>query len=221
MPVYLLSNSLNFPPPYLAERDGLLAIGGDLSVERLLLAYSMGIFPWYSKRTPILWWSPDPRFVIFIDKFHIPKRLARLYKSGKFKYTINKCFKRVVELCAEVHEKNDGSTWITEEMISAYYNLHKKGYAHSIETWENDNLVGGLYGVSIGAIFSGESMFSLVSNASKLALVFLWEHLKNRGFKLIDCQVKSEHLKQFGAESLSRNKFLSLLKIYSNLQTNF
>lgn len=212
MPVYLLTESLYFPSPHLAEKDGLLAIGGDLKVERLILAYSMGIFPWYSKNSPILWWSPDPRYVIFIDRFHIPKRLKRLYKKNLFSFTINKCFKKVIEQCAEVHTEKDGSTWITEEMIIAYYELHKKGFAHSIETWQNDRLVGGLYGVSIGKVFSGESMFSLMSNASKLALVFLFHHLKQKNYKMIDCQIISKHLKQFGAEPIPRKEYLNYLK---------
>lgn len=218
MPVYLLTDSLNFPSPHFADKDGLLAIGGDLKVERLILAYSMGIFPWYSEGSPLLWWSPDPRFVIFIDKFHIPKRLERLYKKNLFTFSVNKCFKNVIEQCALVHTKKDGSTWITEEMITAYYNLHKKGFAHSIETWLNDKLVGGLYGISIGKIFSGESMFSIVPNASKLALVFLWQYLKEKEFILIDCQVKTNHLIQFGAEPISRSKFLKLLNF--NLDKN-
>lgn len=218
MPVFLLTESLTFPSPHLAEKDGLLAIGGDLKLERLLLAYSMGIFPWYSKGSPILWWSPDPRFVIFIDKFHIPKRLERLYKKSQFRFTIDKSFNKVIEQCANVHTQKDGSTWITEEMIYAYYNLHKKGFAHSIETWLDGKLVGGLYGVSIGKIFSGESMFSIVPNASKLALVFLWQYLKKKGFLLIDCQVKTKHLLQFGAEPIARSKFLELLK--STIENN-
>lgn len=211
MPVYLLTDSLFFPSPHLAEKDGLLAIGGDLKVERLILAYTMGIFPWYSQNSPILWWSPDPRYVIFIDRFHIPKRLKRLYQKNLFSFTINKCFKKVIEQCAQVYTEKDGSTWITKEMIQAYYELHKKGFAHSIETWLNDRLVGGLYGVSIGKVFSGESMFSLVSNASKLALIHLYKYLKEKNYELIDCQIKSEHFKQFGAQSIPKTEFLKYL----------
>jgi len=217
MPVYLLTEAYTFPSPCLAEKDGLLAIGGDLSVERLILAYKMGIFPWYSKDSPILWWSPDPRYVIFLDKFHIPKRLLQIYKKNEFTFTINKCFKRVIENCSLIHTQKDGSTWITDDMISAYIDLHKEGYAHSVETWQKDRLVGGLYGVSTGKIFSGESMFSILPNSSKLALVFLWEYLKQLGFILIDCQVKSAHLMQFGAEPIPRSKFLKLLSLYSDI----
>lgn len=217
MPVYLLTEAYTFPSPCLAEKDGLLAIGGDLSVERLIIAYKMGIFPWYSKDSPILWWSPDPRYVIFLDKFHIPKRLLRIYKKNEFTFTINKCFERVIENCSLIHTQKDGSTWITDDMISAYIDLHKEGYAHSVETWQKDRLVGGLYGVSTGKIFSGESMFSILPNSSKLALVFLWEYLKQLGFILIDCQVKSAHLMQFGAEPIPRSKFLKLLSLYSDI----
>ena len=211
MSVFILSDACVFPSPYLADKDGLLAIGGDLSVERLKLAYRMGIFPWYSKDSPILWWSPDPRYVIFINKFHVPKRLLRIYKKNEFFFTINKCFKKVIENCALVHIQKDGSTWITNEMISAYCNLHKEGYAHSVEVWKNDKLVGGLYGVTINKIFSGESMFSIIPNSSKLALVFLWEYLKQQKFILIDCQVKTNLLLQFGAEPIPRSNFIKLL----------
>ena len=221
MPVYLLSKDLTFPPPYLAEEDGLLAIGGDLSVERLLIAYSQGIFPWYSDNSPILWWSPDPRYVIFLEKFHIPKRLKRLYNQNKFTITIDKDFESVIKLCASVHKKEDGSTWITKDMILAYTKLHKLGYTHSVETWKDGKIVGGLYGVSIGRVFSGESMFSIEDNASKLALVHLALYLKSRDYIIIDCQTQSQHLKQFGAEPIPRSLFIKLLKENLNKNLSF
>lgn len=221
MPVYLLTKEIIFPSPFLAEKDGLLAIGGDLSPDRLINAYYNGIFPWYSEGSPILWWSPDPRFVIFIDKFHIPKRLKRLYKQKKFRTTVDENFEEVIKNCAMVHKTKNGGTWITEDMISAYIELHKKGFAHSVETWHEDKLVGGLYGVTIGSVFSGESMFSIEDNASKIALIALYEHLKSKNFKMIDCQTISKHLKQFGALPISRTEFIKLLRKLSRDNTKF
>lgn len=221
MPVYILTSSYQFPSPELAEKDGLLAIGGDLNIKRLLNAYSMGIFPWYSKETPILWWSPNPRLVLFPHELHVTDRLRRIIKKQTFEITYDLAFNDVIRLCAHVHTKEDGSTWLTDEMIYAYINLHKIGYAHSVECWLQNGLVGGLYGVSMGAVFFGESMFHKVSNSSKVAFVSLVERLKNRGFKLIDCQVTSNHLKSFGAREIRRSEFLNLLNEYTNLNVKF
>ena len=212
MPVYLLTNELIFPPPHLASEEGLLAVGGDLSQERLLLAYRMGIFPWYSDNEPILWWSPDPRLVLYLREFHISKTLKKIIKKGVFQITMDTAFEKVIRACARVHAKDDGGTWIVDDMVKAYQKLHMSGYAHSVETWHEGELVGGLYGVSLGGSFFGESMFSVISNASSAALVALAGHLKEKSFDMIDCQVTTTHLKKFGAREVPRNRFLKQLK---------
>ena len=178
MPVYLLSNDLIFPPPHQASEEGLLAVGGDLSQERLLLAYRMGIFPWYSVNEPILWWSPDPRLVLYPREIHISKTLKKVIKKGVFQITMDTAFERVIQACAHVHENDDGGTWIVDDMVKAYRRLHRSGFAHSVEAWHDGKLVGGLYGVSLGRSFFGESMFSVMSNASSAALVTLAGYLK-------------------------------------------
>lgn len=212
MPIFLLSEKLAFPPPRLATSDGLLAIGGDLSVERLLLAYSSGIFPWYSEADPILWWSPDPRLILFPNALHVSRRFERLLRRQPFQITFNRCFEKVIRNCAQVQRAGQRGTWITASMIDAYIQLHQRGYAHSVESWQDGVLAGGLYGVSCGTCFFGESMFSRFSNASKAAFVALVRRLQQWRFSLIDCQIVTAHLQQFGAQEVSRKRFLQLLR---------
>ena len=211
MPVYQLSDQLIFPNPEEAEPEGLLAVGGDLSIERLLLAYTMGIFPWYSDEDPILWWSPDPRLILKPECLKISKSLKRIISKKQFSITMDHDFKTVINSCAKTKRKEDG-TWIVNDMINAYIELHHKGFAHSVEVWEKEKLVGGLYGVSIGKIFFGESMFSEINNASKIALVYLVKTRSEWGFSSIDCQIKTDHLISMGACEISRHDFLNQLK---------
>ncbi len=211
MSVFRLGETLWFPSPEYADVDGLLAVDGDLLPDRLLLAYSMGIFPWYSEGLPILWWSPDPRLVLFPQEFHLSKRLDRLCKKKEFQVTLDQAFREVIQSCSQVHHETKAGTWIVPEMIEAYCELHELGYAHSVETWQDDKLVGGLYGVSLGRVFFGESMFHLVPNASKVAMAKLVEVLLARGFELIDCQVTTKHLISLGAREIRRSEFLRLL----------
>ncbi len=212
MPVFRLSRELTFPPPHLAIREGLLAVGGDLSVDRLTLAYRQGIFPWYAEDDPILWWSPDPRLVLFPHELHISRSLRRLMKKGRFRFTLDHAFGEVIRGCAAVRGENHPGTWIVPEMISAYESLHAAGLAHSVEVWCEGQLAGGLYGVSLGRTYFGESMFTRVSNASKAALIVLVQHLQQAGFDLIDCQVTTPHLKQFGAREIPRAQFMRILR---------
>lgn len=212
MPVTLLSDEVSFPSPDLAEGNGLLAVGGDLSQKRLLKAYSMGIFPWYSEDSPILWWSPDPRLVVFPDELRVSRSLRQCMRKGLFRVTMNKAFVQVMQTCAEVIRKGQSGTWITGEMIRAYTGLHAAGHAHSVEIWQEENLVGGLYGIVLGKVFFGESMFAKKSDASKVAFVTLVEHLKQQGFRLIDCQVQTKHLVSLGARNIPRSTFLKILK---------
>ncbi len=212
MPVYLLSDEIVFPPPDLATREGLLAIGGDLCQERLLQAYSMGIFPWYTENEPIMWWSPDPRLVLYPDEIRISRSLRKTINKGLFKITMDQVFNQVINQCAGAPRKIGEGTWIVPEMIEAYCQLHVSGYAHSVEAWQKDTLVGGLYGVSLGKSFFGESMFTHVTDASKVAFVALVDHLKTLSFDLIDCQVTTEHLISFGAREVPRQTFLKQLK---------
>ncbi len=206
--IFRLDKRLLFPEPVLAEPDGLLAIGGDLSTNRLLLAYQNAIFPWYSEGEPILWYSPHERFVLYPDELKISKSMRQVLRSGIFRVTYNQCFDRVITACSEVYREGQGGTWITPAMKRAYNRLHAKGHAHSVEVWQQDNLVGGLYGVKVGKVFCGESMFSLVSNASKTALIHLSE---NGGYKLIDCQVHTAHLESMGARLISREEYMDVL----------
>ncbi len=217
MPVFQLTEKISFPPPELAEENGLLAVGGDLSTKRLLLAYSKGIFPWYSAGEPILWWCPSPRLVIFPDEFKVPKRLARFIKQQKYEVTMDQAFQQVITACASAADRQEKGTWIDDDMIEAYSHLHEMGYAHSVECWMDDELVGGLYGIALGKIFFGESMFSRQSNASKIAFVSLAEKLMEKDFDLIDCQLKTEHLMQFGAREIPGAKFQELLAKSVNL----
>jgi leucyl/phenylalanyl-tRNA---protein transferase len=212
MPVFRLTEDLIFPSPDLAEEDGLLAVGGDLSLDRLLLAYSMGIFPWYTDDSPILWWSPDPRLVLMPEELIVSRSLRQLIKRGTFTVTMDAAFDEVIRNCAEMRRPGQQGTWITEEMIAAYCHLHRAGHAHSIESRENGELVGGLYGIALGKAFFGESMFTKKSGASKVAFVTLVQHLKKLDFSFIDCQVTTEHLKGLGAREVPRKKFLQMLK---------
>ena len=212
MPVFLLSDTIEFPSPHLASEDGLLAVGGDLSQKRLLLAYHMGIFPWFSNNEPILWWSPDPRFVLYPHEIKVSKTLKKVIKKDMFSVTMDLAFNEVINQCAQVRLGKNQGTWIVKDMIDAYCNLHESGFAHSVEVWLQGDLVGGLYGVSLGKCFFGESMFTLVSNASNVGLVKLVEHLKELSFDLIDCQVPTEHLIRFGARQIPRMRFLNQLE---------
>ncbi|MBN1672478.1 MAG: leucyl/phenylalanyl-tRNA--protein transferase [Kiritimatiellae bacterium] len=211
MPIFRLGAERIFPPVELAEPGAPLAVGGDLSVERLLLAYESGIFPWFSEGDPILWWAPDPRFVLFPDKLKVSKSMQRVVKSGRFRITYDRAFRSVIAKCRIAKRKGQGGTWITAGMREAYCRLHEAGYAHSVEAWSGDALAGGLYGVSLGRCFFGESMFADVSNASKAALVDLVAMLDRRDFALIDCQVHSPHLAGLGAEYIPRARFSGLL----------
>lgn len=211
--IYQLNKELWFPEPHLAleEPNGLLALGGDLSSERLLLAYSQGIFPWSSDNEPLLWWSPAPRMVLFPQEIKISRSLAKTLRQNKFTYSFNHNFAAVIQACAELRAQAEG-TWITTAMQQAYIDLHHQGFAHSVEVWLEGKLVGGLYGLALGGVFFGESMFSTVSDASKVALVKLSEHLQARGFSLVDCQVYTAHLASLGAREISRTEFTEHLR---------
>jgi leucyl/phenylalanyl-tRNA--protein transferase len=214
MPIFRLSEKIEFPPPCFARSDGLLCIGGDLSSQRLLLAYQNGIFPWFSQSEPLLWWSPDPRLVILPQNIYISKSLTKKIKKQVFTIKIDTAFERTIRACAgpRFNRPEEEGTWLVDEMIESYTRLHELGYAHSIETWREDKLVGGLYGISLGGSFFGESMFSLEADASKLALVALATHLGKHKFDLIDCQVTSNHLVSMGAEEISRDSFLAIIE---------
>ncbi|QNR84528.1 leucyl/phenylalanyl-tRNA--protein transferase [Pedobacter riviphilus] len=204
----LLDDNPGFPDPALAEEDGLLAIGGDLSTERLLIAYSNGIFPWFSEGEPILWYSPHERCVIYPDKIKISKSMQKVLNQQVFKITFDQAFAEVIRNCATTERKGQDGTWITNEMQEAYISLHQQGYAHSVEVWLEDKLVGGLYGLKVNRVFCGESMFSHVSNASKAALIFL----SKMNIDLIDCQLPNDHLMSLGAEMIVRELYMELLQ---------
>ncbi|MCK5695341.1 MAG: leucyl/phenylalanyl-tRNA--protein transferase [Desulfobacula sp.] len=211
MPLFRLSKRIDFPPAWLARSDGLLCIGGDLSPTRLLLAYKNGIFSWFSKDEPFLWWSPDPRLVLFPKEINISKSLNKKIKKNLLKVTVDTAFEQTIRSCAKPRKKEHEGTWLVDEMIDSYIQLHNMGYAHSIETWRDNKLVGGLYGVCLGGSFFGESMFSFESDASKIALVALANHLTKQCFDLIDCQVTTPHLLNMGACEISRNSFLDII----------
>ena len=215
---WLTSDDLDFPPAEqaLAEPNGLLAAGGDLSPERLLAAYRQGIFPWFEDGQPILWWSPDPRTVLYPDKIHISRSMRRLLRNNAFTVSCDQAFEQVIDQCAISPRDGQSGTWITPGMRQAYINLHQRGHAHSIEAWQAEQLVGGLYGVVIGRVFFGESMFSRVSNASKYAFICLANQLADWDFALIDCQVSTAHLNSLGAETISRSCFLQVLDLAVN-----
>lgn len=211
MALFALDKELVFPPVHLAEPDGLLAIGGDLSTERLLLAYRNGIFPWY-EGDHILWWCPDPRFVLLPSELKVSKSMAQLLKRQTFEFTINKAFPEVIGNCKTISRRGQNGTWITEEIREAYTRLHRQGIAHSAEVWSNGEMAGGLYGIRMGNMFFGESMFSKVSNASKYAFISYVQQLMTENVQLIDCQVYTEHLESLGARMMSRQVFLQMLK---------
>ena len=211
MPVYQLSEDLVFPPPYLASKEGLLAIGGDLSPRRLLLAYRNGIFPWYSEGEPILWWSPDPRLVLYPAELKVSRSLRKVVRQDIFECTMDRAFEKVIAECAQVRLENRQGTWIVDDMVRAYCRLHESGFAHSVEVWRDNRLAGGLYGISLGKCFFGESMFTRITNASKVALVALAEYVKQLDFALIDCQITTAHLTRFGAREISRAQYLDEL----------
>jgi leucyl/phenylalanyl-tRNA---protein transferase len=204
LPVFQLSTELIFPPPQLARPDGLLAVGGDLSEERLLLAYRQGIFPWYTTGDPILWWAPSPRLVMEPAAFHLSRRLARDIRKGTFQVTMDTAFDQVISSCAASRQER---TWITPEMIQAFCHLHRSGYAHSVECWQGGELAGGLYGVSLGRVFFGESMFSFIANSSKVALAALCRQLAAWEFEFLDCQMKTSHLLRLGAREIPGEEF--------------
>ncbi len=206
------SEEIAFPDPALFDFEGgLLAMGGDLSPERIWFAYQNGIFPWFNPEDDILWWCPDPRFVLFPEDLKISKSMKKILREGKFTFTENKCFEEVMKNCKAAERKGQDGTWITDEMIKAYSTLHRFGKAKSIEVWENDELVGGLYGVDLGHIFCGESMFAKVSNASKAGFIYFVEKYKNQ-YQLIDCQIYTEHLASLGAKEIPKREFLKILK---------
>lgn len=206
------SEEIAFPDPALYDFEGgLLAMGGDLSPERIWFAYQNGIFPWFNPEDDILWWCPDPRFVLFPEDLKISKSMKKILREGKFTFTENKCFEEVMKNCQAAERKGQEGTWITDEMIKAYSTLHRFGKAKSIEVWENDELVGGLYGVDLGHIFCGESMFAKVSNASKAGFIYFVEKYKSQ-YQLIDCQVYTEHLTSLGAKEIPKSEFLKILK---------
>jgi leucyl/phenylalanyl-tRNA--protein transferase len=210
--MYFLTDELVFPPVDSANVEGLLAVGGDLSPERLLLAYQSGIFPWFDNDSIILWWSPDPRMILYPNEIKISKSMRKVIRDNKFTLTVNTCFKEVLEHCSSVPRVGQDGTWITEEMKNAYIELHKRGIAISYEVWEKDKLVGGLYGVDLGHIFCGESMFSLTSNASKFAFIKLAQELQAKEYNIIDCQLHTDHLESMGAKEISRKEFVKFLK---------
>lgn len=213
MPIFRLHHRLNwFPPPEDAHESGVLAVGGDLKPQRLLTAYSMGIFPWPMEGQPLLWHSPDPRFVLTPETFHLPKSLGKTLRKGTFEVRYDTAFAEALDGCARVKRDGQRGTWITEEMREAYCELNRLGFAHSIESWQEGKLVGGLYGVSLGSAFFGESMFAKVPDASKVAFATLVERLGRWKYTLIDCQVETEHLARFGAKHWPRERFLSALK---------
>jgi len=208
--MHFLNQDIKFPDVNEATKDGLLAIGGDLSVERLIQAYIHGIFPWFSEGEPILWWSPNPRFVLFPEKLKISKSMKHILRNKGFTVTVNKAFEAVITACSEVNRNGQGGTWITDGMIKAYVKLYELGYAKSVEVWKDNHLVGGLYGIDLNnGVFCGESMFSKESNASKVAFITF---IQNTNYKLIDCQVYTHHLESLGAEEIPRDVFLEFLK---------
>jgi len=209
---FFLTDSIEFPPVENANSEGLLAVGGDLSSERLLLAYQSGIFPWFNEDSLILWWSPNPRMILYPKNIKISKSMRKVIKSGQFRLSKNTCFEKVIEACSFINRPGQKGTWITDEMRKAYIAMHEKGFAHSYEVWQNDTLVGGLYGIDLGHIFCGESMFSKANNASKFAFIKLAQELERKAYGLIDCQLYTEHLASLGAEEISRTEFIRILK---------
>jgi leucyl/phenylalanyl-tRNA--protein transferase len=213
MPVYLLSEELVFPPPEGASREGVVAVGGDFRPERLMLAYAQGIFPWPTEGMPLLWFSPNPRFVLDLQHAHVPRSLKKKIKRGGFEIRVDTAFEAVIDGCAAAPREGQRGTWITDELRAGYVALHALGYAHSIECWMDGVLAGGLYGVSLGRMFFGESMFSRIDDASKIAFTVLLGNLAQWEFALVDCQVYTDHLERFGAVDMPRREFLSTLRV--------
>ncbi len=209
--MFILTKELFFPPLHMADEDGLLAIGGDLSTERLLLAYRQGIFPWYNEDEPICWWSPNPRFVLFPQELKVSSSMRTVLNNGKLRFTINRAFTSVIQNCKTVTRKGQDGTWISPAIQNAYITLHELGHAHSAEAWQDGELVGGLYGIRLGKIFFGESMFSLTANASKFAFINYAQQLQKENVQLIDCQLHTAHLESLGARMISREDFIALL----------
>lgn len=210
-----------FPPVdhALRDPDGLLAVGGDLARDRLLSAYRKGIFPWFNPGQPVLWWSPDPRAVLFPSELHVSRSLRRTLKRARFEFSVDRNFSEVISACAETPRRGEGGTWITADMLAAYQDLHAAGHAHSVEVWRDTRLVGGIYGVALGKVFFGESMFSLETDASKAAMVVLVREMLARGFVVLDCQVASAHLASLGSREIPRAEFLQLLDVHAQLDT--
>lgn len=215
--IYFLDRELYFPPVDQANSEGLLAVGGDLSPERLLLAYQNGIFPWFNEDSLVLWWSPDPRMVLYPKDIRISKSMRKVFRDGMFRITKNKCFNEVLELCSSIEREGQQGTWITNEMKTAYKKLHNLGIAKSYEVWEGETLVGGLYGIDLGHVFCGESMFSKKSNASKFAFIHLAKDVEDKHYRFIDCQLYTEHLASLGAKEISRESFIRQLKTKDKL----
>ena len=217
----MLKTDLWFPDVEESTEEGIVAMGGDLSAERLILAYSKGIFPWYSSdKSPILWWSPDPRFVLFPENLIVSKSMRPYFNQNKFKVTWDQNFEDVIKNCQKIDREDQPGTWITSKMLAAYIQLHKMGYAHSVEVWLDNELVGGLYGISLGKVFFGESMFAKVSNASKFGFISLVNQLKQKGFLLIDCQQETKHLESLGANAIKRKDFIDILN-HNNIEETY
>jgi leucyl/phenylalanyl-tRNA--protein transferase len=206
------SDGIRFPDPALADPDGLTAIGGDLSIPRLLEAYRIGLFPWYNPQDSPIWWCPDPRFVIFPEEINVSKTMRQTLRREVFRVTYDQCFERVMRACGKTPRRGQSGTWVSRDFLEAYTELHRLGYAHSVEVWHGDELAGGLYGVCLGKCFFGESMFTWVDNASKTALITLARHLQERGFWLIDCQMRTDHLVSMGARGIPRSDFLDFMR---------
>ncbi len=209
--MYFLLKTLFFPPVTTADTDGILAVGGDLSPDRLILAYKSGIFPWFNDDEPILWWAPKKRMVLFFDDLIVSKSMKKIIKQNVFTVTFNQNFRAVISNCKNIQRKDQNDTWISNEMIVAYCKLHDLGFAKSVEVWHNNQLVGGLYGIDLGNVFCGESMFSKTANASKIAFITLSNHLKSNNYKLLDCQVYNNHLASLGCKEIDRKDFMTIL----------
>lgn len=218
MPIYLLPEELIFPPIEHANEDGILAVGGDLTPDRLILAYQSGIFPWYSEDEPILWWAPNPRFILYPQNIKTSKSMRSLLNKKAFEVTINRDFEAVIANCKAIDRNDQKGTWIDEDMKSAYVELHRLGWAHSVETWQDGKLVGGLYGIAIGNCFFGESMFAKTSNASKYAFITFVKYLQKKGFKVVDCQVHTPHLESLGSEHIELETFKMLLQQHAEFR---
>ncbi len=212
MPIFWLTDELTFPDPRLTSKEGILAVGGDLSVERLIIAYKIGLFPWFNPEDPILWWCPDPRFVIFPDEIKVSKSMRPYFNQKKFRVSFDTAFEEVIKGCQQTPRKGQsGDTWLTDEMMQSYLSLHELGICHSVEVWKGDQLVGGLYGISLGKCFFGESMFARERNASKMGFITLVKELEKRDFWLVDCQQGTDHLISMGARGIDRDMFLDYM----------